>query len=412
MSHILFIEASITGAGQLANRFAREKGLFVSFMSRAPQAYGDTMLRDVDEVHTCETNDPQAVLAAVRALHERRPLRGITTTADFYVPIAALAARELGLAGMPPASASLARNKHAMRERLAERAPQLNPRFALITRDQDASASVRGWGWPVVAKPVDENDGTNVRLIRTEQELAQYMAVARGWALNSSGQQRSRDVLLEEFVDAPEYSVETLQCMGGDLQLMGVTVKEVIGLERGHFVEVGHHFPATEQAVVARLFAATRDALEALEIDCGTIHTECRLRGDEVKIMEINPRLAGGKIGSHLIEMATGENPCRAVVDIAMGERFRWSPPRSGGAALRKLWSDRDGIFQGLENPPGTSQDTAVEILLPPGTRVRPPENNGDTLVAFLAADETAERARARVVAATNRARLLIDPIR
>jgi len=328
------------------------------------------------------------------------------------VPIAALAARELGLPGMPPESARLARNKHAMRERLRARAPELNPRFALVASGQDASAAARGWGWPIIAKPVDENDGANVRLIRTDQELAQYMVHAGEWTVNGSGQQRCRDVLLEEFVDAPEYSVETLQCMGGDLQLMGVTIKEVIGIERGCFVEVGHHFPASDEALVARLFAATRAGLEALEIDCGTIHTECRVRGDEVKIMEINPRLAGGKIGSHLIEMATGENPCRAVVDIAMGERFIWSPPRSGGAALRKLWSDRDGIFQGLDDPPGMSHDTAVEILLPPGTRVRPPENNGDTLVAFLAADETAERARARVVAATNRARLLIDPIR
>src|ERR1043165_1975765 len=97
MSHILFIEASTTGAGQLANRFAREKGLFVSFMSRAPQSYNESVLRDVDEVHTCDTTARRALLAAVRAVHEQRPLRGITTTADFYVPVAALAARELGL---------------------------------------------------------------------------------------------------------------------------------------------------------------------------------------------------------------------------------------------------------------------------------------------------------------------------
>jgi hypothetical protein len=41
----------------------------------------------------------------------------------------------------------------------------------------------------------------------------------------------------------------------------------------------------------------------------------------------------------------------------------------------------------------------------------RAPQCHGETVV-FLAADETAERARAHVVAATKRARLLADPIR
>ena len=64
-----------------------------------------------------------------------------------------------------------------------------------------------------------------------------------------------------------------------------------------------------------------RGDLAVLEIDHGAIHTECRVNGDDVTIMEVNPRLAGGKIGSHLVEMATGCSAVRAMLDAALGKQ-------------------------------------------------------------------------------------------
>src|SRR5262249_38700328 len=157
----------------------------------------------------------------VREIHAERPVHGITTTADFFVPQAARAAEELGLPGLEYEHALAARNKHRARLEIQAACPEHNPRFALVGDAEAALAAARGWGMPLVAKPQDDNDGSNVRLIRSEDDLTRYMTEAQRWTINSAGQPHARGVLLEEYVDGPEFSIETLQCKGGPLQLIG-----------------------------------------------------------------------------------------------------------------------------------------------------------------------------------------------
>lgn len=163
---------------------------------------------------------------------------------------------------------------------------------------------------------------------------------------------------MEAYVSGTEFSVETIQSRDGPCQVMGVTTKEMTGLERNHFIEAGHCFPyiGSEAAMVA---AATCRVLDALNIDHGAVHTECRVDAEDLRIMEINPRLAGGKIGSHLIEMATGRSAVQAVLDAALGKRVEWRPVVNKGAAIHFIWVERPDIFRGIKN--------ADELLAMPG---------------------------------------------
>ncbi|MGY3347155.1 MULTISPECIES: ATP-grasp domain-containing protein [unclassified Bradyrhizobium] len=410
---IIFVEASTTGAGACASQLAHAEGLHVVLLTREPARYGPEVSTFVDSTLVCDTNNPFEVLNTVRQQSQSLNVAAVTTTADMYVPQAAFAARLLNLPGLSYEAALSARNKHRMRIALAEHAPEHNLPFFLAESRDDAIWGAARLGFPLVIKPQEENDGCGVRLINNQRQLEEYLAIALSWSHNAAGQLMPRGALLEAFCSGTEFSVETIQYPSGRCQIIGVTTKEMVGIDQNHFIEAGHSFPY-QGPEAAAVIAATRRALAALKLDHGAAHTECRVCDNEVRIMEINPRLAGGKIGSHLIEMATGRSAVRAVLDAALGNSSHWAPLRNSGAAVHFVFAAVSGIFRGIENAdellcmPGI---TRVSPVAKPGEYVHPPSSNRDYVAEILSIGRTATEAEARVRAAFKRARLHIDSI-
>ena len=85
-------------------------------------------------------------------------------------------------------------------------------------------------------------------------------------------------------------------------------------------------------------------ALDALEITEGASHTEFKLQNNgEIRIIEIGARMGGDCIGSHLVQISTGYDFVRMVVDIAAGKEPDMIPvckPRD--AYIRFLFQKED----------------------------------------------------------------------
>lgn len=409
--HIIFIEASGTGAGEVANRLAKSRDCFVTLITRNPKSYSDAILKNVDQLVVCETNNVDILIDRIRELAKERPIDGITTTADFYVPQAAKAAQDLGLPSLTYKAASEVRNKYKMRLNIEKFCPSLNPPFQLVQDAKEALEVANKWGFPIIAKPQDGNDSLNVKLIRNEPDIVDYMNSSRTWNLNSAGQPFAKGVLLEGFIDGQEFSVETMQPKGGDIQLIGVTRNVLTGFDRGHFVELGASFPTrTKEAEI--LFTAVADALSKLDIDCGVIHTECRLQDGKPKILEINPRLIGDKVGSHVIELALGINPVQAVIDIALGDAKPWQPIYNDGAAIYGICMPKSGIFCGIDNIEelkGMPGVVYVELTVPLETWIsETPISNGDVVALVITKAKTPEEALELAKMAAQRAKVSV----
>ncbi len=410
MAHIGFVEASITGAGHLAIEFAKSAGHEVTFITRDPDSYARYIPALGDRVVVTETNDHVELARTVAQLHGSFPFDGITTTADFHVPQAAAAANALGLPALSYEAALNARNKFRMRELLQRRLPHLNPAYARVISDKELSQARITVGLPCVAKPLNNNNGNFVQLIASDTELREFWAWSKSWSTNSAKQKLEDGFLMEAFIPGIEVSVETTQAHLGTRHLIGVTGKTLTGIERGHFVEAAHCFPL-DDADTDLIFAEVSAALDALSVTCGVIHTECRITPTGVKIIEVNPRLAGGKIGSHLVALATGVNPVQNVIDIAFGKDIPWSRAFSRGAAIRYISAPCEGAFLGLRNEqelrslPGI---TDVFVLKQPGEPVGPPQANEDRLAAIIAQAPTAAMALRRATAAAERGQLNI----
>lgn len=391
--HIVFVESSASGAGERAFAYCAERGYATTLITASP-ANPPAGIR----VLACDTANPRDVEAAVAGLHRSHPVDGVTTTHDLYVPQAALAAERLGLPSISHVAAAGVRNKYRMRRALERAAPHLNPGFELVTSVEDGRVAADRLGFPLVAKPQDGFDSWNVVRLDDPDQLDAYLAEALPLRTSPAGLPMSPGVLLEEFVCGPEHSVETAQAAGGRRRLLAVTVKELAGADGRYFAEIGIALPAPPE-VAEPLFAAVSEALTGLGVDCGVVHTECRVSGGQAKIMEVNPRLAGDMTGSHMIEIAFGASPVEQLVEIALGEDPPWRPTRRRAAGKYGVCVPRTGRFAEIANADELYARPGVVLLRPavaPGTLCRfPPHSNMDLVARVVAEAETPELALA-----------------
>jgi cysteine synthase/biotin carboxylase len=366
---LLFVESNTTGTGMRALILARDKGFEPVFLTDTPARYVG-----LDEtgatVVVCATDDPESLRAAAEPYRGR--LAGVTTTSEFALVAAAGLAVTLGLPAEPPETVAGCRDKATVR-RLLAKAGVPQPRSEVVRDAAEARDAVVAVGLPCVVKPVSESGSTNV--LRCDDLTAARAHVDRVLAVrtNVRGQPVPRAVLVEEYLDGPEFSVEMFGVDGAQT-LLGVVGKSVGAAP--HFVERQHVFPADLPTdVVESLSSTVRAALDAVGLRRGPSHTEVRLTPAGPRIVEINPRLAGGMI-PELFRLTTGTDLLAAQLDLATGREPEVDCVPDGCAAIRFLTAPRPGVLaevDGLDQARALPGVTRVTVTAQVGDRVAPP---------------------------------------
>lgn len=407
MANLLMIESWLQSTGLMLPPLLHDAGHRYVLVTRDPGLYRlpdgghHPVLALAAEVVVAETNDDAALLAAARevAARERaagRPVDGVLTTCDYYLPAVAHVAEGLGLPGGPAAVLRTATRKHLVRHALAAgRVPDVP--FAVASTWDQARKEAASLGYPLVVKPVDMNSGTGVAKVADEAGLAVAFAAATGPERNTRDQSLERLALLERVLDGPEYSVESVT-RDGVTRVLGITAKSVAepGVEAGTgFVESGHLFPAPlapdERDAIERHVVAV---LAAVGLTHGISHTEVRLTAAGPRLIELNPRQGGGYV-FELVRLVTGYNPLRVLVDLALGREPVPGPSAATSAAVAFLLAPADGVVREVRGAERLADDDRVvgHETPSPGREVRPGDNN-ERIGHVLVADPTGHAAK------------------
>ncbi|MFD8599631.1 ATP-grasp domain-containing protein [Kitasatospora sp. NPDC059646] len=230
-------------------------------------------------------------------------------------------AQALGLAVNPPRALRLLNDKAALRELLAEHG--LSPvRTALAAGPDEVPAVLEAFGLPAVVKPTRLQGSAAVRLVAGPDDLAQWQQEVAAFSYRGP-------VLVEEFLDGPEFSVETLSCEGSHL-VVGITAKRKTPAPS--FVETGHVFPAPlPSADAAAIGGLVTALLDAAGYRFGPAHTEVILTADGPRVVESQARLGGDRIPA-LIRLATGFDIEGAIFDLLVGGRAEPAAPTRAAA--------------------------------------------------------------------------------
>lgn len=392
---LIFVEASQSGAGEVACRYAHQQGFDVILLCREPKAYPRAISQHCQLVVKVDTSDVELMVDAIESLMDRSKIRAVTTTSDFFVVQAAQLATHYGLPTNEPSAVQRFRNKFQMREAINRIAPSLNPAYSLASRLEEALAFAEEVGFPFIAKPVNGNDSLYVKKINNPAELERYLQVRQGWGRDVSGQDFERGTLLEALVDGEEFCLDLLKPLYEEFILMGAFRKTITKGDGTNFIKIGASFPSSDEETVL-LFRHIAPLLKQLGFVVGAVNVDCKIIDGQVKILEINPRLVGDQMGSHMIELATGENPAHAIVELAQGKSIEWKPSINRGVAIHRVTMPEAGFFLGLENEQemrGHPSVESVQVLGEINKWYEPAASNQGVIGSIIVSQDSAEQA-------------------
>jgi S-sulfo-L-cysteine synthase (3-phospho-L-serine-dependent) len=405
MSWLLLLESNTTGTGRLFCAAGRRLGLRPVVFARDPARY-PYLAEDGIDTRGVDTGDPAAIRRALAELTAQAGIVGVTSSSEYYVAAAAELAAELGLPHPNAAAITACRDKGVQRRLLAEHG-LAGPAFGTATDPDQAAELAAELGLPVVLKPVSGSGSVGVRLCSQPAEVVEAAHAVLAADLAGAGIPAQSAVLLERYVDGPEFSVETF-----GTAVVGVTGKHVGAPP--YFVETGHDFPAPlpEEARTELADTALR-ALAALELGWGPAHVELRLTAEGPVVIEVNPRLAGGMIPD-LIRLATGIDLIAATVANVAGQAAVLTPSRAEAAAIRFLVADSSGEFvaaHGLDRAARSAQLVEVALTRQPGIRLRLENSFRDRLGYLISTGRDSRQAAAAAERALACVRLQIDQV-
>ncbi|SHN27249.1 ATP-grasp domain-containing protein [Actinacidiphila paucisporea] len=281
-------------------------------------------------------------------------LRAVLACGESFVETAGTLAETLGLPGTGGHAARVCRHKTL--QRLA--APTLAPRWTGV----HARTPVDGDTWhhyPAVLKPTGRMCSSGVHAIADADALRAQLPTYPD----------DEPLLIEERVEGPEFSVESL-VHEGDIVWAGITAKQTNEHTTRFFTETGHLSPAAGLPPEAEkaLLTANATLLRSVRFGSGISHAEFRLSGNRAVLMEIAARLPGDAI-TRLWHLAHAVPLEPAVLDLALG--IRPPAPRARRRAQQLYLEHSPGLLREVECP-GTEVSWTAESAAWPDPRPAP----------------------------------------
>lgn len=222
--------------------------------------------------------------------------------------------RKMGIPCNSIETETVTTNKYLMRKAMKEGGVD-SPNFTLVKKGQsieDVEKSVMGFSFPLIIKPCDLSSSRGVFKIETPANLKEGVEYAMEWS-------KTGETILEEFIEGPEYSGESI-AYNGEYRLLAITEKSTTGAP--HFVETGHRQPARLSPDLTKKVEETLfKAFKSLDIQYGAIHPEFRITPEgRVLFMEIATRMGGDCIGTDLVPLSSGYDFMGMVISICCGQ--------------------------------------------------------------------------------------------
>ena len=189
-------------------------------------------------------------------------------------------------------------------------------------------AQIAEMGFPVILKPKDATSSQGVFRVESLSQAQRLLETTRSYS-------KSQEVIVEEFLDGPEFSVEAITYEG---QTTIVQITEKFLRPFPCPVEIGHLQPAPVSPEQHEAISqATVAAINAIGIDNSASHAEVKLTRDGAKLVEIGARLGGDFISSYLTVASCGIDMDRAAIQAALGQSPELKPTEQQYAYIKYI---------------------------------------------------------------------------
>lgn len=317
---------------------AKEKGYYVIAVDGDSNAIG---LQYADRAICANITDEEIMLEIAREQHVDGVIHPCS---EVSMNVMGRINDELGLAGITKEQAIRATNKHLMREAF-EKGNAPSPKSILTDSAEDAWEHLQNdFSTDGILKPSRNSGSRGIAKVVRDMNKADFIN-AYNIALNES---RDKSVLIEQFIEGPEFSIEII-VWNGKVNVLTVTDKKTTGAP--HFVELGHNQPSCySKEDVETLKAAAVAGVKALGVNNCACHAEAKLMNGKAYLMEIGARLGGDFISTELTHLSTGIDMVAAAINVALGIEPNLSVKEEPKGACIRYFCPKPGRLISVSN--------------------------------------------------------------
>lgn len=389
MSHLVFVEC--TRASIQALELARAGGHRVSLITdhRFDKIlYGPHDLQRLrafaaDTVEVADTQRADDVELGLRMAMQRAPIDSVLSTLHLCVVATAEAAARLGLRATSHAGVLNAHDKARCREALVTHGVP-SVRFAVVESAAQARHEAVRIGFPLIAKPTTGSGKVLARVITNLDELEAHMASAQQQmqALRSCREEVTFRFNLEEIAVGPMFSVEV--AMSAHDEWAALVFLRRKRARHNPVLEMGSTIPCGfSESQLGEAERYVRQVTDALGLDFGMFHVEFVWSAQGPRLIEVNPRVAGGSIPD-LVRAATGVNLFETLVRVHAGERLGLSRLACFGASSHTYLAAREDSLVRQDLAPNWFEAFRPRLLeghsnIAAGQLLRRMDGNSDT---------------------------------
>lgn len=361
---------------------AREKGLFVIAIDDDPKAPG--MAFADKAIVPGGLIDEEKILAIAR---EEQIDGVIHPCSEVAMNVMGRINDELHLHGISRETAVQATNKHLMREAF-EMHRVLSP-MSFCTDNTDEGyklyKSIKG---KAILKPSRNSGSRGIAELESGLSFEAFKPLFE-WSKSES---RDVSVMIEQFVEGPEFSVEII-VWNGMVKVLQVTDKKTT--EAPYFVELGHSQPSLyPKIVVDAVKEVAVKGVKALGLDDCAAHAEVKVQDGKPYIIEIGARLGGDFISTELTHLSTGIDMVAAAIDVAMGVEPNLEPIEEPRGVAIRYFTPISGVVREIEGEELLERSDVYDakIYVKPGDVVREVKSSldrsGHVIVTAPTSDE------------------------
>ncbi|MBT5229606.1 MAG: ATP-grasp domain-containing protein [Methylococcales bacterium] len=374
---------------------AHEMGLqtvVIDGNAKAPGLAKATWSKDIDFSHIVE------VIAYVDELiDDGVNLQGVATMGSDVPHLLAAISSYYGWPGPSVKTAAIATDKFLMKECFSEMGIAV-PHYAEIKQQNEINTCWQQWGCSaVVIKPVSEAGSRGVRVIHEVEQIEPAYLAARS-------QSRNNRVILEEYIDGPQISTETIVYRD---QYFHPGFADRVYEYQGNFfpniMENGGWQPSQlsskKREAICELIEL---AAQAIGIHDGVMKGDCvwSEKYDKPMIIEVAARLSGGDFSASLVPLAHDVNYVKTVLALSLGDEpdlKALKPTREKVAANRYFFLPEGTLqaIEGLDDALLIPSVKKIEINYALGEQVVPLEHHGQRVGVFVVCDDDAHAVQA-----------------
>ncbi|AMX00137.1 biotin carboxylase [Rummeliibacillus stabekisii] len=405
METMIFIETTKNGSSREAVKTAARLGFYtVLFTEKEKLLQQRKEFPDIMQmVHFNKMTENLIRQQIIELQEQGKIIKTIISFVDPFVSLAAQLSNELCKSNISVKALKIMEDKTETRRALKENAT--TPIFEVFQPVDNITTFIKKeHKFPLIVKSPMSKASKDVYLVKNRFELRKIM---KKFLRIYPDQQ----ILLEEYLDGPQYLVEVL-VHKGKINIVAVFKQEIT--KELKFIVTGYAVQLNvKDDLYKKLSSTVESIMNDLKVANAACHLEIRNVNGNWKLIEINPRISGGAM-NRMIEEAFGINLVEETIKLYLGDEpnvdrkhekhlyTHYITINSVGRLLKVTGKKRAANEPGVREVYIKSRKKAV---------IRPPISMGHRYGYVMATGETLDEAKENALNAFKKIKFYIEPL-